>query len=223
MRHPHGCLEYSAIGEKVAYTRQPAEHDNQFTRWRIEHALYREKTRQRHIVRQFNLIISPVPAESECPRRRGEHLINEDVVLDPIVAICSPLTAEKKYGIERVSVVAGKVVLDRPIEVFQIRSLSSPFQMMAQLVSEGIPRLLVPVEVLLYASKRRKRPVIQHKPALNTVSPATYFHLERNALAKSVDVTPLGVWNTPRRHHDFRDPFKKLRRNPSTETANHAL
>src|SRR5215203_238740 len=90
-------------------------------------------------------------------------------------------------------------------------------------MSERVPRLAVPVEVALYSSQCRKRPVIQHHTALNTVNSATYFHLERNAFAESVDITPLWIGNTPRRHHDFRDPLKELGRDLTAETANHAF
>ena len=99
--------------------------------------------------------------------------IEEDVVLDPIGPLLQGLTVKEKAGIELFTVVPGEVLLDRPIQVLQLRRLGSPLEMMPQLMGERLPRLLAPIEARREMSQRREGAVIQDDAALHRVHPAT--------------------------------------------------
>ena len=66
--------------------------------------------------------------------------------------------ARKNAGIERLAVLAGEVLLGRPVEVLEIRRLRAPLEVMAQLVGEGLPRFLPPVEPGVRCASAAKDP-----------------------------------------------------------------
>src|SRR4051812_38381928 len=87
--------------------------------------------------------------------------------------------------------------------------MRAEFEMMAQLVRQGLPRLATPIERRIAARERLKRSVEQHDARLQIGSVAA--PVERHAFAERVDAAVHGVWDGLGTHFDIGDAARELR------------
>ena len=64
---------------------------------------------------------------------------------------------------------------------------------MSQLVGQGLPRFIPPVEPLLLPRQSGKGAVIQYDPALDPFAGSAFGRGQRDALAERVDVGSVGM------------------------------
>ncbi len=80
---------------------------------------------------------------------------------------------------------------------------------MADLMGQGLPGFLGPVETLGSPGQGLERPVIEHHPALEMARVAV-IPGHRNALTEGPDAFPLGMDHGPGRDHHLGDAVEEL-------------
>src|SRR5713226_6112047 len=209
--HGHDRSGWRGAAPQVAQRGLPGDHQDGLSRRRLVESVEREEGRRADTARQRGTVSLPVPHRlqafplplSRCPA------LDEHVVLDLIDPVGDLLTRAVEHRVERVALLAREILLGRPIVGLERTGVRAPFEMVAQLVGERLPRLLAPVEVA-QPGERRERSVVEDDAGLEVGAVATPF--ERDALAQGVDVASNGMRHGLEAHLDHHHPIEVRRR-----------
>ena len=112
-------------------------------------------------------------------------MVDEYIVFDRVAVLTLRSSAQEERGIERLSIMPGKVVLDSPVKILEIRRVSSPLQVVTKLVCKCIPRFLSPVHPLLQPCQGCERTMVHDYLALQALHTTPDLHRQRDALARA--------------------------------------
>ena len=170
--HVHHGLIQPARTHQGEEARLPAQHQHEVTLRRLRRVRHRQECRERRAAWNAGAILAASPPEHYRIGCGADDPIEKDVVFDTVRAVRHDFPLKEKPRVEVLAVMPREVLLDRPVEVFEIRRPGAPFEMMPELVSQRLPRLLAPIESGREVGEGRERAVVQDDTALHRLGAA---------------------------------------------------
>ena len=149
------------------------------------------------------------PAPRRAPRRRSGRGRRHP---PPAMRRRPPASPDEvEGGIEGLAVLPREVLLDRPVEVLEIRRAGAPLEVVAQLVGQRLPGLVLPVESRRHRAPAPRTSRGRARSGSGCLGPAARRRPGSGMHSPSVKMPGRsGMRQRPGRHDDLGDAVEKL-------------
>src|SRR2546425_9937798 len=129
----------------IPQRRLSRHHDHYLPRRRLRQAVHGDEHGALDVARQRHPVAAALPHEPD-PLLLLHYPSDEDIVFHLVNAGRHFLAGAVEDRIERLALLAGEVLLGGPVIGLESGDVGPPFQMVAQLVRQRLPRLVTPIE-----------------------------------------------------------------------------